>query len=86
MCEQSLSMPIACVECLAELVARSNSSTTTELLTLLEDAHDQLVHASFNPISLSCGASLFVSIVLSPPLFPPFFTFPVFRADGLGGR
>lgn len=55
-------MPIAAVETLAELIARSDSTTTTtELFTLLRTASSELAAASFNPISLSSGTSLFVS-------------------------
>lgn len=63
---QSLSMPIAAIETLAELISHSNSSTTTELLSLLHVASSQLAAASFNPISLSSGTSLFVSRATLP--------------------
>ncbi|KAK4058599.1 translation initiation factor eIF-2B subunit alpha [Microbotryomycetes sp. JL221] len=59
--ERNMSMPIAAVETLAELVAQSDSSsTTTELLTLLRTASAKLAQACFNPISPTSGTSLFI--------------------------
>lgn len=64
-------MPIAAVETLAELIAHSDSTTTTtELFTLLRTASSQLAAASFNPISLSAGTSLFVEFGCIPAAVP----------------
>ncbi|SCV68921.1 BQ2448_1941 [Microbotryum intermedium] len=56
--DDSLSMPIAAIETLAQLISQSDSSTTTtELFSLLHQASTRLAQASFNPISLTCGTS-----------------------------
>lgn len=74
-------MPIAAIETLAELIAQSDSSSTTsELLALLRAATSRLAAASFNPISLTSGTSLFLRfLTLQRP--PPEMSFPEFKSE-----
>lgn len=76
-------MPIAAVEALAELIQRSSSTTTTELFADLQSASSDLAAASFNPISLSCGTSLFLRfLTLQRP--PPEMSFQEFKEELVG--
>lgn len=77
---QSLPMPIAAVATLAQLISRSSSSTTSELLASLHTAADKLSSASFNPISLSCGTALILRfLTLQRP--PPEMSFAQFKNE-----
>ncbi|KAM0792562.1 hypothetical protein ACM66B_005226 [Microbotryomycetes sp. NB124-2] len=79
--DTNMSMPIAAVETLAELVAQSDtSSTTTELLTLLRTASAKLAQACFNPVSPTSGTSLFIRfLTLQRP--PPELSFQEFKQE-----
>lgn len=80
---QSIAMPIAAVEALAELISRSSSTTTTELFADLQSASSDLAAASFNPISLTCGTSLFLRfLTLQRP--PPEMSFREFKGELVG--
>ena len=63
-------MPIAAVEVLAEVIARSHSTTMTELFQELQDAVALLQKEAYNPVSLTAGTALllrFVSLQTPPP-------------------
>ncbi|SGZ22900.1 BQ5605_C022g09558 [Microbotryum silenes-dioicae] len=79
--DDSLSMPIAAIETLAQLISQSDTSTTTtELFSLLDQASTRLAQASFNPISLTCGTSLFLRfLTLQRP--SPDTSFQEFKAE-----
>lgn len=61
--DEHLAMPVAAIESLAQVVARSDASTMTELISELESGAALLRQASFNPVSLSAGADLFLRFV-----------------------
>ncbi|KAK9900638.1 nagb/rpia/CoA transferase-like protein [Cystobasidium minutum MCA 4210] len=61
--DEHLAMPVAAIESLAQVVARSDASTMTELISELESGAALLRKASFNPVSLSAGADLFLRFV-----------------------
>lgn len=78
--QENKAHPVAAIEALAELVAESESRTVQELLTLLHDASSKLAAASFNPISLTCGTSLFLRfLTLQRP--PPSMSFTDFKRE-----
>ncbi|KAM0746123.1 nagb/rpia/CoA transferase-like protein [Meredithblackwellia eburnea MCA 4105] len=76
----NMSIPIAAIETLAQVISRSSSSTTTELLAQLHSASQQLADASFNPISTSCGSSLLLRF-LTVQRPPPEMSFQEFKKE-----
>ena len=77
---QSMAIPIAAIHTLSEVIARSSSTTTTELLHELTATAQQLCEGSFNPISVTCGTSLFLRfLTIQRP--PPEMSFAEFRAE-----
>ncbi|KAI9836598.1 MAG: hypothetical protein M1819_001230 [Sarea resinae] len=57
--DPDLTMPVAAIESLVELLSASNSSTISETLDLLATSTAHLKRAIANPISLSAGTDLF---------------------------
>ena len=75
-----MAIPIAAIETLGETISRSSSTTTTELLQELSATAQQLSEGSFNPISVTCGTSLFLRfLTIQRP--PPEMSFAEFRAE-----
>lgn len=62
-----ISMPIAAILALTELIAHSNAGTMFELVGALNDATEVLKSRAPNPISLSAGCELFVAFVTTFP-------------------
>lgn len=61
--DSGMSIPLAAIQSLGELISSSTSTTTTELFTLLHSAADLLAANAFNSIGLSCGTDLFLRFV-----------------------
>ncbi|GAA5868947.1 hypothetical protein JCM8547_003229 [Rhodosporidiobolus lusitaniae] len=61
--DEPLPAPVAAVQVLAELVARSSANTIQELLALLRSTSSDLSAASFNPVSTSSGTALFMRFI-----------------------
>merc|ERR1711939_190296 len=57
--DEHLAMPVAAIESLAQVIARSEASTMTELIS----GASLLQKSSFNPVSLSAGADLLLRFV-----------------------
>ncbi|KZS89889.1 nagb/rpia/CoA transferase-like protein [Sistotremastrum niveocremeum HHB9708] len=65
--DDSISMPVAAILALVELIEFSTAGTTFELVQALTDGAEQLKSRTPNSISLSAGVELFVAFVT---LFP----------------
>jgi translation initiation factor eIF-2B subunit alpha len=63
--DPDLTMPVAAIESLVELLAQSHASTISETLDLLETSTKHLKAAIPNPISLSAGTDLFQRYLIS---------------------
>ncbi|KAL8280445.1 hypothetical protein RQP46_007093 [Phenoliferia psychrophenolica] len=75
-----MAIPIAAIETLGETISRSSSTTTSELLQELSTTAQQLAEGSFNPISVSCGTSLFLRfLTIQRP--PPEMSFAEYRRE-----
>ncbi|CAG8445088.1 7772_t:CDS:10 [Dentiscutata erythropus] len=61
--DPDLSMPIAAIESLVELIKHSKATTLTEFMESLKDASQKLKSSVKNSISLSAGADLFLRFV-----------------------
>ncbi|KAF8486487.1 nagb/rpia/CoA transferase-like protein [Gautieria morchelliformis] len=61
--DHSISMPIAAILALTELIAQSNAGTMSELVGALNDGAEILKSNAPNPISLSAGLQLFAAFV-----------------------
>ena len=57
--DPDLTMPIAAIEALVELLAHAQASTVSETMDLLQKSTDHLKSSIANPISLSAGTDLF---------------------------
>lgn len=62
--DSEMTMPIAAIESLVTLLKVKQPATSTELITLLQDATDSLKKSIPNAISLSAGCDLFMRFVL----------------------
>ncbi|CEP20694.1 GCN3 [Cyberlindnera jadinii] len=62
--DQEMTMPIAAIESLVTLLKVKQPSTSTELITLLQDATRDLKQSIPNAVSLSAGCDLFMRFVL----------------------
>ncbi|KAI9801754.1 MAG: hypothetical protein M1825_003126 [Sarcosagium campestre] len=63
--DADLTMPVAAIESLVELLAQSQASTISETLDLLASSTAELKSAIANPISLSAGTDLFQRYLIS---------------------
>ncbi|CAG8465377.1 658_t:CDS:10 [Diversispora eburnea] len=61
--DPDVSMSIAAIESLAELIKHSNATTLSEFMESLKDASQKLKSSVKNSISLSAGADLFMRFV-----------------------
>ncbi|KAH0565696.1 hypothetical protein GP486_000915 [Trichoglossum hirsutum] len=62
--DPDLTMPVAAIEALVELLAQSQASTVSETLDLLETSTRHLKSQIRNPISLSAGTDLFQRYII----------------------
>ncbi|KAF8504053.1 nagb/rpia/CoA transferase-like protein [Hysterangium stoloniferum] len=65
--DHSISMPIAAILALTELIAHSNAGTMFELVSALNEGAEILKTRTPNPISLSAGCDLLVAFVTTFP-------------------
>ena len=63
--DADITMPVAAIEALVELLAQSQASTVAETLTLLNESTEHLKASIPNPISLSAGTDLFQRYLIS---------------------
>ncbi|KAF3136782.1 translation initiation factor eIF-2B subunit alpha [Orbilia oligospora] len=62
--DHDLTMPVAAIKSLVDLVERINSQTTAEFLDVLNRGIDALKESIRNPISLSAGCDLFLRFIV----------------------
>ncbi|KAK6363780.1 translation initiation factor eIF-2B subunit alpha [Orbilia blumenaviensis] len=62
--DHDLTMPVAAIKSLVDLVERINSQTTAEFLDVLNQGIDALKESIRNPISLSAGCDLFLRFIV----------------------
>jgi translation initiation factor eIF-2B subunit alpha len=62
--DPELTMPVAAIEALVELLAQSQASTISETLSLLETSTQHLKSHIPNPISLSAGTDVFQRYII----------------------
>ncbi|KIJ44365.1 hypothetical protein M422DRAFT_252371 [Sphaerobolus stellatus SS14] len=65
--DHSISMPIAAILALTELIAHSSAGTMFELVSALNGGASILKTSAPNPISLSAGCELFIAFVTTFP-------------------
>merc|ERR1711939_265935 len=81
--DENLAMPLASMKALASVIEHSGATTFSELFSVLREASETLANESYDPISLSCGASLLLRyITLQRP--SPSQSFADFKSELVG--